>query len=101
MLHVETKNEYFFNRIVTIRDKEGEKEMIQKRESIIKKRKDSALTQQAVADKAGISRSYYAMVESGRRVPTLKTWLKIGEAIHIPKQEIIKMILESELDYEQ
>ena len=66
--------------------------MIQKRESIIKKRKDNALTQQAVADRAGISRSYYAMVEAGHRVPTLKTWLKIGEAIHIPKQEIIKMI---------
>ena len=40
------------------------------------------------------------MVEAGHRVPTLKTWLKIGEAIHIPKQEIIKMILDSELDYE-
>lgn len=75
--------------------------MIQKRESIIKKRKDNALTQQAVADRAGISRSYYAMVEAGHRVPTLKTWLKIGEAIHMPKQEIIKMILESEQDHER
>lgn len=75
--------------------------MTQKRTTIIKKRKDNLLTQQAVADKAGISRSYYAMVEIGHRVPTLKTWLKIGEAIHMSKQEIIKLILDSELDYEQ
>ncbi len=64
-----------------------------KRTTIIKKRKSIALTQQDVADAAGISRSYYAMVEAGRRVPTLKTWLKIGAAIHMPKNELFELIM--------
>lgn len=75
--------------------------MRQKRTNIIKRRKDNALTQQAVADKAGISRSYYAMVESGYRTPTLKTWVKIGDAMQIPKHEILKLVLESESENEQ
>lgn len=64
-----------------------------KRTAMIKKRRDISLTQQDVANRAGISRSYYAMVESGRRVPTLKTWLKIGAAIHMPKNELLELII--------
>ena len=65
--------------------------------SIIKKRrKDIALTQQEVAEKAGISRSYYAMIEAGQRQPTLKTWLRIGDAINLNKIEIFELIISSE-----
>lgn len=65
--------------------------------SIIKKRrKDIALTQQEVAEKAGISRSYYAMIEAGYRQPTLKTWLRIGDAINLNKIEIFELITSEE-----
>lgn len=67
-----------------------------KRTSIIERRKDIALTQQEVAEKAGISRSYYAMIESGYKQPTLKTWLRIGDAINLNKIEIFELIISSE-----
>ena len=64
-----------------------------KRTSIIERRKEIALTQQEVAEKAGISRSYYAMVEAGYRQPTLKTWLRIGDAINLQRNEILELMI--------
>lgn len=43
---------------------------------LIKYRGD--LTQQEVANKAGISRSYYAEIESGHKNPGVKTAKKLG-----------------------
>ena len=66
---------------------------MKKRYEIINLRKSKSLTQQAVADKAGISRSYYAMVEIGSRGCSIKTWLKLGEVLGMPKNRIFDLIM--------
>lgn len=44
-----------------------------------KKRKSLKLTQEEMADKIGISRSYYGDIETGRTIPSGKVFLKINE----------------------
>lgn len=41
------------------------------------------LTQQEVADKVGISRSYYSDIENGKAVPSGRTLFNINEVIPI------------------
>lgn len=49
------------------------------REWLLKIRKEQGLSQQAVADKAGISQSYYAYIERGERGTAIK--VGIAQAI--------------------
>lgn len=42
-------------------------------------RKNRKLTQQEVANRLGISRSFYACIESGKRTPTLADAIKIAD----------------------
>lgn len=46
-----------------------------------KVRNEKDLTQQEVADRAGIERSYYTNIELGSKNPSLKTALKIKQAL--------------------
>ena len=68
----------------------------QKRLEIINQRKAVKLTQQEVANKAGISRSFYAMLEAGQRGCSLHTWLKLGGALKLSEGQIIEIILKDE-----
>ncbi len=46
-------------------------------------REKSGMTQQEIADKAGVSRTYYADVERGRYTPSLKLLSRLGNIMDI------------------
>jgi predicted transcriptional regulator len=48
--------------------------------AIIEARTASGLTQEDLAARMGTSQSYIAKLESGRTLPTMRTWFKIAEA---------------------
>ena len=52
-----------------------------KNNALISLRLKKGLSQQEVADKADISRSSYSFYENGKRVPNLKTAMKIMEVL--------------------
>jgi len=46
-------------------------------------RKKQGINQKDLAEKAGISNSYLTDIEKGRHTPSIKTLLKISEALQI------------------
>ena len=52
-------------------------------------RRDLDLTLDAVADVAGLSKSYLSLVESGKRLPGLETLQMICVALHVTMHELI------------
>ena len=52
-------------------------------ETIKKKRKEKGLTQTDLAEALGIKRQYISAIEQGKRVPTIKTLVKICEALEL------------------
>ena len=48
--------------------------------AIIEARTAVGLTQEDLAARMGTSQSYVARLESGRTMPTMRTWLKIAKA---------------------
>ncbi len=59
-----------------------------KREELASTRKRLKMTQEEVAQKAGIQRSYYGLIENGIRNPTLKIATQIAVALCVPIQDI-------------
>lgn len=49
-------------------------------------------TQDDIARKAGIHKSYYSKIEIGQRTPALDLWVKIGNALDIPDEQLIYYI---------
>ncbi|OTN75546.1 hypothetical protein A5886_000620 [Enterococcus sp. 8G7_MSG3316] len=52
------------------------------REWLIKIREERGYTQEQAANKADIERSYYNMIERGKRRPSVDVAQKIGHALH-------------------
>ena len=52
-----------------------------KRTSLLNARKTAGMTQQEIAEASGIQRSYYGLIETGQRNPTLKIATKIASAL--------------------
>lgn len=52
-------------------------------ELLRQERTKSELTQEEVAKKVGISRSYYGDIETGRTLPSGRTFLKINDVLPI------------------
>lgn len=59
-----------------------------KRSELNRVRKNLNLTQEAVAQKASIQRSYYGLIENGLRNPTLKIATNIATALETPIGQI-------------
>lgn len=59
-----------------------------KRSELIRIRKGKKLTQEAVANRAGIKRSYYGLIETGVRNPTLKIATQVAKALGVSIIEI-------------
>lgn len=57
------------------------------KQNIIDKRKELGITQQEVADGAGICRSSYTAIERGLRCPSLETALRICAVLKMPVDE--------------
>jgi transcriptional regulator with XRE-family HTH domain len=53
-------------------------------------RKRHKLSQQAVADKAGITREYLARLEAGEHDPSLSTVLKLAKALKVKVAELVE-----------
>ena len=47
-------------------------------------RRRRGLTQEALAAKAGLSRTYLARLETARQDPTLSTLVKLAKALRVP-----------------
>ncbi|MCI7431774.1 helix-turn-helix transcriptional regulator [Megasphaera sp.] len=47
------------------------------------KRNELKMTQEEVADKAGITRAYYSMIESGKKTPSPKIAQRIANIFNI------------------
>jgi len=50
---------------------------------IKKFRRSAKLTQQELADKAGLAAKYIEFIETGRRIPSLKALHKIAKALKV------------------
>jgi transcriptional regulator with XRE-family HTH domain len=55
-----------------------------------KLRADRGMTQEALAEKAGISRVYLARLETGKQDPTLTTLLKLAKALKVKVGELLE-----------
>jgi len=55
---------------------------------LIRLRKERKMTQQQVAEILGITRSFYGMIETGDRNPTLDLAKKIAELFQVDIEEI-------------
>ena len=53
-------------------------------------RKKRAMTQEALAKKASISRGYLARVETGRHEPTLTMLRKLAKALGVPVTALLE-----------
>lgn len=52
-----------------------------KRTNLLEARKCACKTQQEIAEASGIQRSYYGLIETGKRNPTLKIAKRIAPAL--------------------
>lgn len=55
-------------------------------------RKEKGLSQETLAEKAGLDRTYISMLERGKRQPTLETLFKLSEALGISPVSFIDKI---------
>jgi transcriptional regulator with XRE-family HTH domain len=55
-----------------------------------KLRAERGMTQEALAEKAGISRSYIARLELGQQDPTLGTLEKLAKALKVPVAKLLE-----------
>jgi transcriptional regulator with XRE-family HTH domain len=53
-------------------------------------RKARRMSQEALAARAGISRTYLARLETARQDPTLSTLEKLAKALKVPVEKLLK-----------
>lgn len=53
-------------------------------------RSASGLTQEQVAERAGVSQQYISDLERGKRNPSVETLLKISEVFRVSHMELVK-----------
>ena len=63
-------------------------------------RKERGLSQEIVSGLAGIGRTHLSAIERGERKPTLETFYRIGEALHMRPSAVLAEI-EAELEKAQ
>lgn len=56
-----------------------------------KLRKQKGLTQEKLAELAGLDYSYLNMIESGKKNPTLKLIAKLARVLEVPLEELMKL----------
>lgn len=55
-----------------------------------KRRRERKFSQQYLADKAGLDRTYISLIERGGRSPTLTTLYKLSSALECDTSELIR-----------
>lgn len=66
-------------------------------EVISQLRRNAGLSQEALADKAGVHRTYVSQLERGLKSPTLAVLIKLGAALEVKPSKIL-VLLERSLD---
>ena len=64
-------------------------------------RERAGMTQEVFSGLAGLDRTHYSKLERGERAPTLETLFKIGQALDIPPNMILKSIEEAHMDRQE
>ncbi|WP_048129514.1 helix-turn-helix domain-containing protein [Methanosarcina lacustris] len=54
-------------------------------------RKNKFISQEKLAEKTGLDRSFISLIERGKRVPTLTTICKLSKALGIKASELLKL----------
>lgn len=68
-----------------------------KRDKLLKLRKEKKLTQEQLANLAGIKRNYYGLIENGLRNPSLDVAIKVAIALN----ESLECVFEDDFDKQQ
>jgi len=58
-------------------------------ERLRKLRANKGYTQQAFADKIGVSQAYINQMEKGKRVPSMRVFVKIAKALNVKLDELL------------
>lgn len=61
-------------------------------EAIKQARKDAGLTQDQLAERAGVHRVYLSNLERNLKSPSLDVFLRLCDALRIPPEEVIRRI---------
>lgn len=61
-------------------------------------RQNKSFSQEKLAEKAGLDRTFISLIETGKRVPTLTTICKIAKGLDIKASELIKLYEEKITD---
>lgn len=75
-----------------MRDKSSDIAVEKVVEELKKARKTLGLSHEALAKKTGISRAGISFIESGKRIPTLLTCLKMAKALNLRLADILTRI---------
>lgn len=59
---------------------------------IAKLRRDQELSQEELADRAGIHRTYVSLLERGLKSPTVSMLFKLAKALHTTPSKILKLV---------
>lgn len=59
-------------------------------ETLRRMRKERGLSQEALAERAGLATDYLGFIERGENVPTLTVLLKLAMALDIPPSELLR-----------
>lgn len=54
-------------------------------------RKNKSISQERLAEKTGLDRSFISLIERGKRVPTLTSIRKLAKALDMKASEILKL----------
>jgi transcriptional regulator with XRE-family HTH domain len=57
--------------------------------NLVQFRQRAGLSQEGIADRAGLHRTHVAMIEEGRRLPRLDTIVKLGGAVGVEPCELL------------
>lgn len=63
--------------------------------TIRKCRREQKMTQEVLAEKAGIDRPYLTNIENGHKNPSIQVVLNISEALEIPPWRLLRDALEN------
>ena len=58
-----------------------------------RKRREKGLSQEDLADDAGISANYLAKLETGKREPGIKVLYRLAESLDIPTDEMFSILI--------
>lgn len=62
--------------------------------TVIKRLRESrAMTQEDLAFESGVGRVSIAMMETGRRIPTLPTVFRLADALGVEPDEVVRLVV--------